>query len=61
MTFTYLYPDSGLWPYALAAVSVVLPLALAVSRIAAARQGRVELGLLRHPFHPAVRPTCCRA
>ena len=55
VTFTYLYPDSGYWPYALAGVSVVLPLALAVSRTRSARQ-RVELGLLRHPFHPTVRP-----
>jgi hypothetical protein len=56
VTFTCLYPDRGVWPYALAVVSVVLPLALAVSRVGGARRGRVELGLLRHPSHRAVRP-----
>jgi len=61
VTFSYLYPDSGMWPYALAAVSVVLPLGLAVSRVRGARRGRVELGLLRHPFRRAVRPHLLQA
>jgi murein DD-endopeptidase MepM/ murein hydrolase activator NlpD len=61
VTFTYLYPDRGLWPYALAVVSVVLPLALAVSRVWGARRGRIEFELLRHPFRGVVRPHLLQA
>jgi len=50
VTFTYVSQDGGVWFFALAAVCVVLPLVLAVSRGWAARRGRVEFGLLRHPL-----------
>lgn len=56
VVFVYLYQDSGLWLYGLAAVCSILPLTLATSRAWAARRGRIELGLLRHPFHPQMRP-----
>lgn len=55
VAFAYLYKDSG-WLYGLAAACVLLPLALASSRAWAARRGRIELGLLRHPFRRQVRP-----
>jgi hypothetical protein len=53
--FVYLYQDKGLWLIGLAAVCVVLPLALAVSRAWTSRRGRIELGLLRHPLSRDVR------
>ena len=56
VTFAYLYPDSGVWLYALALVCVVLPVSLAASRALSARRGRIELGLLRHPLRRRVRP-----
>jgi murein DD-endopeptidase MepM/ murein hydrolase activator NlpD len=56
VVFVYLYQDSGLWLYALAAVCSILPLTLAISQAWAARRGRIELGLLRHPFHRQMRP-----
>jgi murein DD-endopeptidase MepM/ murein hydrolase activator NlpD len=55
VAFAYLYKDSGAWLYGLAAVCGLLPLAVAASRAWAARRGRLELGLLRHPFHHQVR------
>jgi Peptidase family M23 len=55
VTLVYLDDDGGVWPYALAAACVFVPLALAVSRVSAARRGQVELGLLRHPLHREVR------
>ena len=39
----------------LTAVCVVLPLALAASRVWGARRGRVEFGLLRHPLRRELR------
>lgn len=61
VVFAYLYKDSGLWLYGLAAVCVILPLALAASRAWAARGRRIELGLLRHPFRRQVRPHLVQA
>ena len=55
VTFAYVYQDGGVWFFGLAAVCVVLPLALATSRAWAARRGRIELGLLRHPLRPELR------
>lgn len=55
VTLVFLDDDGGVWPYALAAACVVVPLALAVSRASAARQGGLELGLLRHPLRREVR------
>ncbi len=55
MSFAYLYEEKGLWLYGLAAVSVVLPLSLAASRLWNARRGRIELGLLHHPLRREVR------
>ncbi len=55
VTFTYLYHDRGVWPYAVAVVCVVLPLVVAASRAWGARRGRIELGLLRHPFRRELR------
>ncbi|HHU09655.1 MAG TPA: hypothetical protein GXZ60_06530 [Intrasporangiaceae bacterium] len=55
VTLVYLGAHGGVWPYALAAACLVVPLALAVSRAAAARTGQVQLGLLRHPLRREVR------
>ena len=55
VTFTYISQDGGVWFFALAAVCVVLPSVLAVSRGWAVRRGRIELGLLRHPLRRQVR------
>jgi murein DD-endopeptidase MepM/ murein hydrolase activator NlpD len=56
VTFTYVYQDRGVWFFGLAAVCVVLPPVLATSRAWAARRGRIELGLLRHPLRRTLRP-----
>ena len=55
VTLVYLDDHRGVWPYALAAACVVVPLALAVSRASAARRGQIEFGLLRHPLRREVR------
>jgi hypothetical protein len=55
VTFTYVYQDGGVWFFALAAVCVVLPLVLAVSRGWAVFRGRIEFGLLRHPLSREMR------
>jgi hypothetical protein len=54
--FIVLYQDMGVWFFGLAAVCVVLPLVLASSRAWAARRGRIEVGLLRHPLRRDMRP-----
>ncbi len=58
VVFAYLYQDSGLWLYGLAAVCVLLPLVLALSRVWAwaARPGRLETRLFGHPLRRQVRP-----
>lgn len=53
--FIALYQADGWLALALAGVAIVLPLVLAASRARAARQGRVEYGLLRHPLRRDVR------
>jgi len=55
VAFTYLYQERGGWLFGLAAVSVVLPVSLAASRAWGARDGRIELGLLRHPLRRDLR------
>jgi hypothetical protein len=55
VSLVYLDDHGGVWPYALAAACVVVPLALALSRASAARRGQIELGLLRHPLRREVR------
>ena len=45
----------------LAAVCLVVPLALAVSRVWNARRGRIEFGLLRHPLDRKLRPHLVQA
>jgi hypothetical protein len=59
--FVYLYQDRGAWLNGLALVCVVLPLALAMSRGWAARRGRLELGLLRHPLRRDLRAHLAQA
>ncbi len=55
VVFAYLYQERGVWLFGLAAVSVALPVSLAASRAWAARRGRIELGLLRHPLRLDLR------
>lgn len=55
VTLVFLDDDGGLWPHAFAAVCVVVPFALAVSRASAARRRGLERGLLRHPLRREVR------
>jgi murein DD-endopeptidase MepM/ murein hydrolase activator NlpD len=55
VVFVVLWQDRGVWFLGMAAVCVVLPLALGASRMLAARRGRVEFGLLRHPLHRSSR------
>lgn len=54
VVFAYLYANGQSF-MALAAVFVVLPLALAASRVWRARRGQVEFGLLRHPLRRDMR------
>ncbi|MGA9747984.1 MAG: M23 family metallopeptidase, partial [Nocardioides sp.] len=56
LVFVYLFYAYGQSLNMLAGVCLVLPLALAASRVWGARQGRLELGLLRRPFSREVRP-----
>ncbi len=53
--FLVLYQDRGVWFFGLAAVCVVLPIVLALSRAWGARRGRIEVGLLRHPLRRDMR------
>jgi len=55
VVFGYLYQERGLWMYGVAAVCVAVPFALVVSRTREVRRGRVEFGLLRHPFRRGMR------
>ena len=55
VVFAYLYYEKGQSFNVLAALCVVLPLALAASRVWRARRGQVELGLLRHPLRRELR------
>lgn len=55
VVFAYLDQERGVWLFGLAAVCVVLPLSLAVSRAWGARRGRIEFGLLRHPLRRDLR------
>jgi hypothetical protein len=61
LVFVVLYQDGGLWPVTLATGSVVLPLLLGARRARAARQGGVDLGLLRHPLRRDMRAHLLRA
>lgn len=54
--FVYLYYAYGQSFNMLAAVCLVLPIVLAVSRVWGARRGRIEFGLLRHPLRREMRP-----
>ena len=56
VVFVYLYYERGQSFNVLTAVCVVLPLALATSRVWRARRGQLELGLLRHPLRRDLRP-----
>jgi len=53
--FAFLYQDGGLWLLGLAAACLLVPLSLAVVRVWRARQGQLQLGLLRHPLRPGFR------
>ena len=55
VTFAYVAQDRGVWLFALAAVCVLIPLVLAMSRAWGAGRGRIELGLLRHPLRREMR------
>ena len=55
VTFAYVYQDGGVWLFGLAAVCIVLPQVLAVSRAWGAGRGRIEFGLLRHPLRRETR------
>jgi hypothetical protein len=59
--FVGLYYAYGQSINMLAAVCVVVPLALAASRVWGARRGRVEFGLLRHPLERELRPHLVQA
>lgn len=61
VVFVYLYYAYGQSLNMLVTVCVVLPLVLAASRAWAARRGRIELGLLRHPLRREVRPHLVQA
>jgi hypothetical protein len=50
------YAGPGLSYLPIAALVVVLPIPLAVSRLLAARHDRLELGLLRHPLLATLLP-----
>jgi hypothetical protein len=55
VTFVHLYYLRGQTFNGLVAVCVILPLALAASRVWGSRRGRIEYGLLRHPLRREVR------
>ena len=55
VSFAFVYQDGGVWLFGLAAVCVVLPQVLAVSRAWGAGRGRIEFGLLRHPLRRETR------
>jgi hypothetical protein len=59
--FVGLYYAYGQSINMLAAVCVVVPLALAASRMWGARRGRIEFGLLRHPLDRELRPHLAQA
>ena len=61
VVFVYLYYAYGESLNMLAGVCLVLPLVLAASRVWGARRGRLEFGLLRHPFRREVRPHLAQA
>ena len=50
-----------MWHFGLAAACVLVPLALAASRVWRARRGQVEFGLLRHPLRRELRPHLVQA
>ena len=54
--FAYLQQDRGMWHFGLATICILVPLALAASRLWRARRGQVEFGLLRHPLSRELRP-----
>lgn len=56
VAFVFLYFDRGVWLFGFAAVAVLLPFVLATARVFDARRGRIEMGLLRDPLSPEVRP-----
>ena len=56
VAFVFLYFDRGVWLFGLAAAAVLLPLVLVTARVFGARRGRLEMGLLRDPLSPGVRP-----
>ena len=56
VVFVELYDANGKWLDASVALSVIFPLCLAAARALGARRGRIELGLLRHPFRRDLRP-----
>jgi hypothetical protein len=55
MTVTVWYAERGLSFVPIAALVLGLPLLLGLSRLAAARRGRLELALWRHPLAPGLR------
>lgn len=61
VAFAYLYDAGGVWAFGLAAVCVVLPLALAVSRAWGARRGGSSSGCSATRFAGRRGPTWCRA
>lgn len=61
VVFVALYSMRGENFTMLTAVCVMLPLVLAVSRAWGVRRGRIELGLLRHPWRRDLRPHLVQA
>jgi hypothetical protein len=59
--FVGLYYAFGQSINMLAAVCVVVPIVLAMSRVWGARRGQVEFGLLRHPLRRGLRPHLAQA
>lgn len=59
--FVNVYYAFGQGLMALVAVCVVVPVSLAASRLWGVRQGRTELGLLRHPLRRELRPHLMQA
>jgi peptidase M23-like protein len=51
----------ALWFYVLPTVPLALAVVTVAARARAARRGRVEYGLLRHPFRPELRPYLVQA
>jgi pimeloyl-ACP methyl ester carboxylesterase len=61
VVFIELYHANGKWLDASIALCVILPICLAATRVMGARRGRIEFGLLRHPFRRDLRAHLAQA